>query len=124
MRFRPLAAAAILSSLTFASGASAQGGPMSVGLADDPALRSLHCAAALFMERYLIQEEKLASPFDGDALQAGAKAWAESAASLAGQEPGAFIQGQVFLAVSEQKLNSDALRQAQVKWCLARTPPG
>ncbi len=108
----------------FCGSAFAQGGPMSVGLASDPALRSMHCAASLYMEQYLIQEENFSSPFDKDALQAGTRAWAEDAAGRAGQQPGTFIQSQVFLTVSEQKLNSDAVRQAQVKWCLARTPPG
>jgi hypothetical protein len=123
----PLRIVSVLSAaLTVAAAtpALAQGGPMSVGLSTDPALRSLHCASAIFMEKYLIEEEKFASPFDHGALDAAARSWTEDAAGRAGEQPGDFIQGKVFQTVSEQKLNNDAERQAQVKWCLARTPPG
>ena len=123
MRIRVMTAGA-LTALTFAGAALAQGGPMSVGLSPDPADRSLHCAAAIYMEQYLIQEENLASPFDRAALQTAGVAWVEDAARRAGERPGDFIQGKVFATVSESKLNGDAVRQAQVKWCLARTPPG
>jgi hypothetical protein len=119
-----LFAATALFGLTFSSAAAAQGGPMSVGLSSDPANRSLHCAAAIYMEKYLIQEENLASPFDRSTLETAGVAWVEDAAQRAGEDPGGFIQGKVFAAVAESKLNADGPRQAQVKWCLARTPPG
>lgn len=121
-RFPALAAALIL--LGTAGAAQAQGGPMSVGLSTDPANRSLHCGAAIYAEKFLIEAENLSSPFDRRALEAGGVAWVEEAARRAGEAPGAFIQGKVFAAVSESKLDGHVQRQAQIKWCLARTPPG
>ncbi len=122
MRVVSIAAGCV--ALLVAGAAFAQGGPMSVGLSSDPASRSLHCAAAIYAERYLIQEESLASPFDRSALDAGGVAWAEEAARRAGAAPGAFIKSQVFATVMESKLDTEVQRQAQVKWCLAKTPPG
>lgn len=122
MRFVSITAGC--AALLIAGAAFAQGGPMSVGLSSDPASRSLHCAAAIYAEQFLIQEEGLASPFDRAALKAGGVAWAEEAARQAGGAPGAFIQGQVFATVMESKLDTQVQRQAQVKWCLAKTPPG
>ena len=121
---RVVSIAAGCAALLFAGAAFAQGGPMSVGLSSDPASRSLHCAAAIYAERYLIQEESLASPFGRSGLDAGGVAWAEEAARRAGEAPGAFIKGQVFATVMESKLDTQVQRQAQVKWCLAKTPPG
>ena len=121
---RVVSIAAGCAALLVAGAAFAQGGPMSVGLSSDPASRSLHCAAAIYAERYLIQEESLATPFDRAALDAGGVAWVEEAARRAGEAPGDYIQGKVFAAVMESKLDTQAQRQAQIKWCLARTPPG
>ena len=121
---RVFSLAAGCAALLVAGAAFAQGGPMSVGLSSDPASRSQHCAAAIYAERYLIQEESLASPFDRTALDAGGVAWVEEAARRAGEAPGAYIQGKVFAAVMESKLDTQVQRQAQVKWCLAKTPPG
>lgn len=124
MTLRLPALATALTLLSCAGAAQAQGGPLSVGLSSDPANRSLHCGAAIYAEKYLIQEEGFSSTFDRAALDAGGVAWVEEAARRAGKAPGAFIQDEVFATVMESKLDADLPRQAQIKWCLARTPPG
>lgn len=95
---------------------------MSVGLPSAPADLSMHCAAAVSAELYLVEEEGRETSFDKAQLDAAMEAWTRDAASKKGLSLDAMTSDKGFLAVTEDKAWKDTIRTGQVRWCLARTP--
>ncbi|WGM39636.1 hypothetical protein [Caulobacter sp. NIBR1757] len=119
---RAFSLAAGCAALLVASAAFAQGGPMSVGLPSAPADLSMHCAAAVSAELYLVEEEDRETGFDKPELAGAMEAWVKDAAAKKGLSVAAMTSDKGFLAVTEDMTWKDAIRTAQVRWCLARTP--
>ncbi|NBB15376.1 hypothetical protein GVN21_08405 [Caulobacter sp. SLTY] len=122
MTLRTFALAALACCL--AGAASAQNGPMSVGLPTDPKDISMHCAAAVATELFLAEEEGKATSFDKEKLDEGMARWMDDAASKHGTDVDGLIDNKVFLALAENKAGNDTIRMHQVRWCLERTPKG
>lgn len=120
MRILSLAAGCAV--LIVAGAASAQGGPMSVGLPSDATDLSLHCAAAVSAENYLVNEEDRPPVFDQAKLDAAMEAWTKDIARRRGVDVDTMTSDKVLLALAEDKAWKDDIRIPQVRWCMARVP--